>query len=220
MFFPKKVFEELLAATSEISTATALAEKMQGEWRKRVSTTVIVLCLIIFLLLGTIGFGWHLLNKETVKEEQSLMTSVKAISKLATIQQQYTDTMEWKENKEILLFHLQKSMQVTGSATVLAGVDLEKTDVGLERDGKTIQVKLPHAELFSVDSKIEFSGEDDMVFQRITLDDRNQLLNVFKGQFKQKALDAGILKQAEERARVQIESYLKEIGYETEVAFQ
>ncbi|RXT08099.1 DUF4230 domain-containing protein [Ammoniphilus sp. CFH 90114] len=221
MFYPKKSIHEILAATTEVSTAAEISYQIEDAWRKRLWILLAaIVAFFILLAVVTASISYVVLAKEKTRQEASLLTSVKAISKLATVQHHYMDVFEWNDQKDFILFQLKKSLLATGTASILAGVNLEESQVQVEKEGGRVFVTFPRAEIFSVDSELRFSGESDMIFRRISLEDRNRLMEESKETFRQKALEAGIISQAEERAASQITSYLEGLGYQAEIKFQ
>lgn len=221
MFYPKKSIHEILSAATEVSTATELVYQIEDAWRKRLWTIVASSIAIILLFSGiTAAVSYSLIVKEKSRQEASILTSVKAISKLATVQHHYSDVIEWNDEKDLILFQLKKSILATGTASVLAGINLEESQLIVEKQGEQVKIIFPRAEIFSVDSELRFAGESDVLFQRISTEDRNELLQVTKEGFRKKALEAGIIAQAEEKAASQITSYLEGLGYKSEITFQ
>lgn len=221
MFYPKKSIHEIISASTELSASSEILCKIEDEWRKRLWTLFISVSVFMLVLCSTgAGISYYLINKQQDQQEASLLTSVKAISKLATVQHQYTDIFEWRDSKDFYLFKLKKSILATGTATVLAGIDLESSDMKVEKKGDLVKVVFPHAEVFSVESDLHFTGEQDVMFQRISLDDRNRLMLKAKENFRQTALEAGILRQAEDKATSQIRAFLTSLGYQSEITFQ
>lgn len=221
MFYPKKSIHEILTATTEVSTAAEISYQIEDAWRKRLWTLTALVFAIVFFVVGVAAaMGYAMLAKEKSRQEASVLTSVKAISKLATVQYHYVDVFEWKDQKDFFLFQLKKSILATGTASVMAGINLEESQVEIEKEGDRVMITFPRAEIFSVDSELHFSGESDMIFRRISLEDRNRLIQESKESFRQKAMEAGIIPQAEKRAASQITSYLEGLGYQADIKFQ
>lgn len=221
VFYPKKSIHQIIAASTELSAATEIVYKIEDEWRKRLWTLFISISVFVLFLVSLAGgISYYVINKQQDQQDVSLEASVKAISKLATVQHQYTDVFEWKDSKDLYLFELKKSIHATGTATVLAGIDLENANIKVEKKEGHVQVVFPHAKIISVDSNLHFTGEEDVMFQRISIEDRNRLLLKAKDGFHQTALDAGILQQAEEKASSQIQAFLATLGYQSAITFQ
>lgn len=221
MFYPKKSIHEILTAATEVSTAAEISYQIEEAWRKRLLTVIAWVLAIMMLIAGAAAAtSYGLLAKEKSRQEASVLTSVKAISKLATVQHHYMDVFEWNDQKDFFLFQLKKSILATGTASVMAGINLEEAEVAIEKEGERVMITFPRAEIFSVDSELHFSGESDMIFRRISLEDRNRLIQESKESFRQKAMEAGIIAQAEERAASQITSYLEGLGYQADIKFQ
>ncbi len=221
MFYPKKSIHEILTAATEVSTATELAFQIENAWRKRLWTLVASTFAIILLICTlTIFVSFSVIAKEKKRQEASILTSVQTISKLATVQHHYSDIFEWNDQKDLVLFQLKKSLLATGTASVLAGINLEESELTVFKQGEQVKITFPRAQIFSVDSQLQFAGEADMIFRRISIDDRNRLLLESKESFRKKALESGIIAQAEEKAASQISSYLEGLGYQAEITFQ
>lgn len=221
MFYPKKSIHEILTAATEVSTATELVYQIEHAWRKRLWTLVISTIAIILLISAVaLSVSFSFIAEEKKRQEASILKSVEAISKLATVQHHYSDIFEWNDNKDLVLFQLKKSLLATGTASVMAGINLENSELALLKQGQEVSITFPRAEIFSVDSELQFAGEADMIFRRISIDDRNRLILESKESFRKKALESGIIAQAEEKAASQISSYLEVLGYKAEITFQ
>jgi hypothetical protein len=221
VFYPKKVIEELLQAGMESSAASAMTGKLEEEWRrawhKLVLLAGVILMGVLAVWFSVSYFAW--ITKQD-QLQSSLITSIQAISKLATVQQHHMDLIKWNDHKEFFWFQLEKSMVATGSATILAGIDLQKANFTVERNGRKVKVSLPPAEIFSVDSQVKFAHEDDVFLQRISMEDRNQLIEQAYQKFRADALHSGILKQAEEKAVAQISAYIEALDLVPSIQFE
>jgi hypothetical protein len=111
---------------------------------------------------------------------------------------------------------------------VTAGVDLEnltKKDINLDTDKKTIHITLPHATIVQAPSidlkKIEQYSSEGIFRSSVTnWDDGSQLADVAKQKIKKEAIQFGLLKTAEENARLALQEFYKNINYTVTVTFK
>jgi hypothetical protein len=101
-------------------------------------------------------------------------------------------------------------LECTGEVT--AGVDFSKVKVQETED--TITIILPAAEVFSNDidaDSFEIKDEKNSVFNKISVEDTTETFKRIEEDELAKALERGILKEAEQNAEKAIKSFAKNL---------
>lgn len=93
---------------------------------------------------------------------------------------------------------------------VTAGVDFTKAEVEKDDDKKLIRIRIPKAEIFGVDidpDSFQKYSEKESVWNKLMVDDFNAALVDLEKNAKQKALERGILKEADQNAERMIRDF-------------
>lgn len=178
-----------------------------------VSTIVIVIFAGVAGLL--IGRGLLAGFKPVIAATPTLVKQVQGLNRLVTVRYVLEkvvllqDVKWYGENRVLMVAH--------GIAN--AGIDLDKvTADDISADGKSITIRIPKPRLFDVylDERhtqiVERSTGMLREFDKdLEQDARRQALD----QIRVAARDSGILKDAEDRARLQLEALFRGAGFET-----
>jgi hypothetical protein len=178
-----------------------------------VSTIVVVIFAGVAGLL--IGRGLLAGFKPVIAASPTLVKQVQGLNRLVTVRYVLEkvvllqDVKWYGENRVLMVAH--------GIAN--AGIDLDKvTAADISADGKSITIRIPKPRLFDVylDERhtqiVERSTGMLREFDKdLEQDARRQALD----QIRVAARDSGILKDAEDRARLQLEALFRGAGFET-----
>lgn len=109
----------------------------------------------------------------------------------------------------------EKKVEVSGNYRAKAGFDLgEPFTVTLEKDG-TVRADLPPARLLSFEKIGELDFKDSNGwFNKVTSEERSQVLNSFEKKAREEMLGSGILREAETQALQRLEELAKRNGQE------
>ena len=196
-------------------------------WIWTIGIGVIVILVILFA-------GYVYLQKEETLKSSSVVESIQKLSTLATVQV-HTKTIVSKEDKK--LFGKNISFDFPGSKRTLfmvvpgdvtAGVDLKnltKKDITLDTNKKAIHITLPHATIIqepSIDLRDIKTYSDEGIFRSdvVNLDDGSQLTDFAKQKMKEEAIQFGLLKIAEDNARLALQEFFKNLNYTVTVTFK
>ena len=94
---------------------------------------------------------------------------------------------------------------------VFAGVDFEKITITKDDATRTVTIDIPDAEIQSVaidKDSFESYSEKDSLWNPLKLDDYNAAMAEYEKTAKQKALDSGILKRADEQAKAIVQNFV------------
>lgn len=153
-----------------------------------------------------------------------ILSEIRDIGELATVEYFYTDASEYQAPAEffgekIPLDITTKSFIAKWDGTIKAGIDVAKVTVEENKANKTITVSLPPVQILShVTDNYETLFEKDGLFNEIRVDDVREFDETCKKTMEEKAIDRGLLENAEANAKVIIEKLVntdavKELGY-------
>jgi hypothetical protein len=193
-------------------------------WIWGIGIGVIVSLVILFA-------GYVYLQKGTLKSV-SAVESIQKLSTLATAQAQIKTIISEEDNK---LFGMSIPWDFPGSKRTLflavpgevtAGVDLKnltKKDITLDTNTKAIRITLPHATIVqaSIDSKniIPFSNEG-MFRSEPNGKEWFKQEDLAKQKMINEAKESGLLKIAEDNARIALQDFFKNLNYTVTVTFK
>ena len=202
--------------------------------KKRTTGIIIVICVVfvaaLFLGVFASGFLGQRLFKVEEKTEINVVTieeSIRAISELVTLSYNYTDVGGFTDQKVISLFGSEfnapfgkKSFVITYEGEMKIGIDMGQVSVSLE-DGAVV-VGLPPAKIMSHvarEDSVELFDEKSGLFNPISVTDYTGFMAERKPLMEEKAAASGLLDQARDNAKVQIEAFLLSLpgleeGYE------
>ena len=141
------------------------------------------LCLVAFLLGAGLGFWGQKHYAKTQRQSTQIAglgAIVEEVLRLAVVESKLSQVYEVeRENLKIsgfpVPFTSQKTLiYVSGTASI--GFDLEKSKIQVDQGTGTVNVRLGTPEVLSTDIKYEFINEEDTFLNRISVDDRNQIM--------------------------------------------
>lgn len=146
-----------------------------------------------------------------LKELQSQLVDV---GELTTAEYLYTDANRFTDTKHFIGLTLPgttKSFVVKWDGVIKAGLDITQITVMVNEGQKTLTITLPAVRILSheiLDDTAETLDESGGLFNPIKVDDVNALYSVSKDAMEQRALQNGLLEQAEENAKARLGSLL------------
>ncbi|WP_043931479.1 DUF4230 domain-containing protein [Bacillus sp. EB01] len=191
--------------------------------------------LVGFFILAVIFTGILYLQKgETLKS----VTVIERIEKLATLAtaKAHMETTISEEDNKLFGKDIPFDFDIPGSkrtvlmvvpGEVTAGVDLKdltKKDITLDTKKKTIHITLPQASIVqapSIDSKNIIAFSDEGLFRsEPNWDEGFKLEDLAKQKMEKEAIQAGLLKTAEDNARLVLQELFKNQDYTVTVTFK
>lgn len=152
------------------------------------------------------------ITSETLKEKLS------EVCDLVTEQYTYHNADKLEQNQSWLFGWTRpfssKSILVTYDGIIKAGVDLSKVTPEVDEKSRTITIALPASRITDNNipqESIEVIEVKNGLFNKITIYDYNQFISEQKVTMQQKAIDQGILTQADQNARNVVKSLLSAI---------
>ena len=141
-----------------------------------------------------------------------LETQIRDISELASVTYTYTNMAQFESSNDfygVKIPFTTKSFILTYDGTIKAGVDLSQATVDVE--GSTVRITLPQAAILSHEidpDSLEVFDETRSIFNPITIEDYNGFQADQQGVMEEKALQAGLLTQAQDQAEAAVTGLL------------
>ena len=211
------------AKTEEVLTLPKMKERLHfiREVRKIV-TLVLVLTAIVGLCFG-VGFLAGERQNGSVPELSAIVVQnqLEQVSQLATTQYNYTNMGQFSQSSNfhgIKIPFSGKHFIVSYDGVILAGVDLKKSEIKIL--GNTVTVTLPEAEILSHEineDSLKVFDETKNIFNPITLENYNSFYREEKGKVENKAVEGGLMVQAEEQAQLVVKQTLGPVAEQNEM---
>ena len=139
------------------------------------------------------------------------------ILELALIERDFYLTNVWKGS----WLRSEKELTVSGSFTAKAGFDLQKRfEVEVNETDRQVYLYLPTPELLSLDigDDIELEGKSGL-WNRITDDDRNRVMQDFRRDAQAQAVASDLLQQAQKEAEERLREVLPDEDWKVVILF-
>jgi hypothetical protein len=169
------------------------------------------------LLLFSLGF---LAGKASPRGPGSapVVTAVRKIARLATVQMEISDVLRVEEVRTILVFDVPKNATLRLRGRVTGGFDLDKGfDVSADEARKIVKVRLPAPQILSVDDRLEWFDETSGFLNPITPDDRTRWTTWARASLAKSAKDAGLFDTAARHAAGLFSDAAAAFGWTAEV---
>lgn len=177
----------------------------------------IVIALILCIAFGAFGYFSGL--KSAGGEQRTLSAVVvknelAAMNELGTMTYAYTELGKY-ENKKLFygvkLPFTETSFILTYDGIIKAGIDM--TEVQVEQEGQTLKVVLPEAKILSheIDEEsVQLYDEKTSIFNPFTVEDYTEFYADQKKLAEKKALERGLLTEAQKQAETIVTGLLTE----------
>ena len=189
----------------------------------------VLFCVLFLAAVGAAGFlaGRFAQSRQPEPEISAvvLQGSLAEISELASVSYQYTNMGQFENSGEFYGHSIPfttKKFILTYDGVIKAGVDLSRAQVSVS-EGR-VAVTLPPAEILSHEldeDSVEIFDQQTSIFNPFTVEDFTAFQSAQKSIMEEKALQRGLLEQAQEKAagsvRLLLLSLLPE-GTELEVS--
>lgn len=170
---------------------------------------IVIEALIIFLLFPKTGSKEvYVADNVTTEINVEVITNeIRDIGELASVEYAYTDAGKFSKSNQIggiVIPLTQKSFLVRWDGLIKAGINLEKIKIQVKDISKTIEIKLPEAEILSheIDNdSFETLDEKNNLFNPITVDDVNSFIEENKAFMEKRVIENGLLDKAIENEK-------------------
>ena len=190
---------------------------------KKRLTLVLVICIVFVVALfigvfasGFLGERFFRVEEKTEINATTIEESIRAISELVTLSYNYTDVGSFSDQKVVTLFGAEfnapfgkKSFVITYEGEMKIGIDMGQVSIDVE-DG-AIVVGMPPAKIMShvvMEDSVQLYDEKSGLFNQISVTDYTEFMAERKPAMEEKAASSGLLDQARDNARAQIEALL------------
>ena len=126
----------------------------------------------------------------------------------------FTEVVEYSSIKTLLKINIpftQSGYLISYDGIVEAGIDMTQAKVKKDDDQRTITITLPQPVIKSVSidfDSFQVYSEKESIFNPITVEDYNNSLKELEATAREKAVERGVLEQAEKNARVVISGFI------------
>ena len=126
----------------------------------------------------------------------------------------FTEVVEYSSIKTLLKINIpftQSGYLISYDGIVEAGIDMTQAKVKKDDDQRTITITLPQPVIKSVSidfDSFQVYSEKESIFNPITVEDYNNSLKELEATAREKAIERGVLEQAEKNARVVISGFI------------
>lgn len=178
--------------------------------------------LVVIALVAVICFGTGFLAGGKKSEQLPDLSAVvvqnqlRQVSHLATTEYHYTNMGQFEQHGEfygVTLPFTTKRFIVAYDGTILAGIDLEQAKIDVSDTALT--VTLPEAVIVSHEmdeQSLEVFDETRNIFNPITIEDYNGFLADQKDAMETKAIENGLLSNANEQAHLLLQQFLQPLA--------
>lgn len=177
----------------------------------------------IFFIATTLVLAAILLISKTRGSEENeydsttILNKIVHIQELALVKYNYSGVIAFKDFKKILNINVpltEKYFLLKYNGNINAGVDFSKIKVDVK--GESVRVSIPKAKILNTtidENSVKIYDESENAFNPIKISDYNSSLVEEKNKMTQDAVSQGILKEANEQAKLAITSLLNGMGF-------
>lgn len=188
---------------------------------QKVRVLVIVLALALFLIFGLwLGFKFHQFTggNTTIYNTAAVVKQVQTLSQLVTVKYVMEKIVVYEDVKWFPGGDSRVLMIAHG--IVKAGVDFQKLKPeDLELKDKKVRIRLPAPQItdcYLDEKQTQIVERSTGLLRNFDKDLEQTARLIAVDDVRRGARNAGILKDADERARTQVEKFFQQMGYEVE----
>lgn len=168
--------------------------------------------MIILVIMLAIGIAWYSGFKASFFEKKSILTQevvleqIKNVVKLGTVEGYFSEIYNYKEHYGPDMSFFTKKALIRVKAKILAGFDLEKINVKVDENTKTVKIEnLPEPQILSIEHDLDYYDITEGMFNSFTTEDYNKMNNQAKIYIKNVALKTNLM----QNAKNQLNSHLQ-----------
>ena len=175
----------------------------------------VVVCALVGLACFFGGRSSAKPKEEPLPDPLVLESQLMELSQLATVEYHYTNMAQFENSSDfygVKIPFTTKRFILSYDGEIKAGVDLGRATVEIR--GETVHVALPAAEVLSheiQEESVEVFDEKTSIFNPLHVEEFAAFQRDQKEGMEQKAIQKGLLTEAGEKARVQVEGFLQSV---------
>lgn len=164
----------------------------------------IIIAILVFTvaLLGVKLFINDIFKKKDNSSVDStiVIEKIQKVLKLVTVEGNFSELMKYQDFDYVDFPGFRKDAIVRVNAKVSIGYNLNNFKVSTNEKDKTITIQqMPKPEILSIDTDIKFENLSSGIFTNFSEQELTKLNSLGKEKIRQKALNAELIKQAEEQ---------------------
>lgn len=182
--------------------------------KKQIISILVIALILIGGFLGGVIFQHRIeSDSKPVISSDLIAGKMSEISELASLEYCYTNIGKFEDQGDFYGWKVPfttKSFIITYDGVMKMGIRGE--DVTIEAEGNQIVVTIPPAEVLSHEIKnVEVFDQTKNIFNQILIEDYTTFETDHKKEMEEKALEKGLLQEAEERAEQQLMLLIRSI---------
>ena len=144
-----------------------------------------------------------------------------ALRELVTTEYLYTNSGKYENQNQITIIGKDINIPFTGKRFIVAydgrikaGIDIGKTQIDIDEDARAITITLPKSEIIShetFEDTLVVLDETNNVFNPISIENYNEFVSEQKDGMEKKAIERGLLTNADAEAKRMVQSFLSQI---------
>jgi hypothetical protein len=162
------------------------------------------------LLIGAVVVGVVLYfsrsffrKNKTHEESVILLERIRNVSKLITVESDFSEIMHYSDAKNVLLnlVSSHKKAIVLANSKVMVGFDMKKMLLDANPDKKIVTIThFPAPQVLSIETDVEYYDVSNGLFNRFAASDLTELNKKVKENIEKKIPDSGVLATAQNKA--------------------
>lgn len=144
-----------------------------------------------------------------------------SLRELVTTEYLYTNSGKYENQNQITIIGKDINIPFTGKRFIVAydgriqaGIDIGKAQIDIDEDARAITVTLPKSEIIShetFEDTLVVLDETKNVFNPISIENYNEFVSAQKDSMEEKAIERGLLTNADVEAKLIVQSFLSQI---------
>ena len=144
-----------------------------------------------------------------------------ALRELVTTEYLYTNSGKYENQNQITIIGKDINIPFTGKRFIVAydgrikaGIDIGKTQIDIDEAARAITIALPKSEIIShetFEDTLVVLDETNNVFNPISIENYNEFVSEQKDSMEKKAIERGLLTNADAEAKLMVQSFLSQI---------
>lgn len=144
-----------------------------------------------------------------------------ALRELVTTEYLYTNSGKYENQNQITIIGKDINIPFTGKRFIVAydgrikaGIDIGQTQIDIDEDARAITITLPKSEIVShetFEDTLVVLDETNNVFNPISIENYNEFVSEQKDSMEKKAIERGLLTNADAEAKRMVQSFLSQI---------